>query len=168
MARVAQLTLQYFGLVVKGSAGELALMVMEGATKGTRSRVLQGNSGWITFRNEAGKPTRNARCWHKIGTVGERCPGSGHYICRGISSRFTDVKTSKLTSIQDCTRPHTWGPYLKYDPRINSVFTGSRTLSLEQNWTLVDCPSSPCYVVLIVGYRTLGRHVIFWRYMIVS
>jgi len=44
--------------------------------------VLQGNGGWITFRNEAVKPTRNARCWQKIGTVGKRRPGSDHYLSR--------------------------------------------------------------------------------------
>ena len=38
LVRVAQLKLQYFGQVVRGNVGELALMAMNGAMKGTRSR----------------------------------------------------------------------------------------------------------------------------------
>jgi len=82
MVRVAQLKLQYFGHVVRGSAGELALVVMEGTMDGTRPRAATKNSSRITVRNGVVKPNKNARCWRKIGTVGERCPGSGHYLSR--------------------------------------------------------------------------------------
>jgi len=81
MARVAQLKLKYFGHVMRGSAGELTLMLMEG----TRLRGAPRKSRWITFRNGVVKPTRNARCWHKIGTDGERCPGSGYYLSRNLN-----------------------------------------------------------------------------------
>jgi len=73
---MAQLKLQYFCRVVKGSADELVLMMMEGI----RPRGAPRKQRSITLRNKAVKPTRNARCWHKIGTVGERCSGSGHYL----------------------------------------------------------------------------------------
>jgi hypothetical protein len=38
MARVAQLKFQYFGHVVRGSAGELAMVVLEGSVEGVRHR----------------------------------------------------------------------------------------------------------------------------------
>jgi len=93
--RSAQLKLQYSGHVGRGSAGELALMLMEGPWKEPGRGVLQGNSGWITFRNGAVKPTRNAGCWHKLGTVGERCPGSGRYLSR-THIRGTYLKKKSL------------------------------------------------------------------------
>jgi len=77
-----------------------------------RNQVLQGNGGWITFRNEAVKPTRNARCWHKIGTVGERCPGSDHYLSRSLLEERTLRRRSscslKPNSCQrhDSTQPN--------------------------------------------------------------
>jgi len=85
--RGVQPNLLYFGHVLRGNTCHLAHMVMEGAMEDTRSRdALQGNGGWTTFWNGAFKPTKNARCWHKIGTVGERCPGSSHYHCHRTSS----------------------------------------------------------------------------------
>jgi len=36
MARVVKLKLQYFGQVARGSAGQLALTVLEGSMEGTR------------------------------------------------------------------------------------------------------------------------------------
>jgi len=51
--------------------GELAVMVMEGVVEGTR---LKRNHGFTTFGNGVVKPTRNARCRHKIGTVREYFP----------------------------------------------------------------------------------------------
>ena len=61
MAKVAHLKLQYFGHVVRGSAGELALIVMEGAMEGNRPRVAP-RKHWLDNIQEwsGSKPIRNS------------------------------------------------------------------------------------------------------------
>jgi len=48
MARVVKLKLQYFGHVARGSAGQLALTVLEGSMEGTRYQGKPRNNGSTT------------------------------------------------------------------------------------------------------------------------
>jgi len=67
MSRVAQLKLNYFNPGVRGSAGELALMVLEGAMEGTRLNGAPRKQWLDNIQEWSGN--RNTRCWHKIRTV---------------------------------------------------------------------------------------------------
>ena len=54
MAKVAFLKLQYFGHVTRGSAGQLALTVLEGTVEGKPANDTKGSledSGWMTSSN---------------------------------------------------------------------------------------------------------------------
>jgi hypothetical protein len=83
MAKVALLKLQYFGNMVRGSAGELALMAMEGAMEGTRP-MGASRKQWLDNIPERSEQTYQEyyRRWHKISAGGERCHSGG----RGTSS----------------------------------------------------------------------------------
>ena len=56
MAKVVKLKLQYFGHVVRGSAGQLALTVLEGSMEGTRyqgkprRRWLNDTEDWTVYK----------------------------------------------------------------------------------------------------------------------
>jgi len=43
MAKVVKLKLQHFGHVARGSAGQLALTVLEGSMEGTLEHVIKAN-----------------------------------------------------------------------------------------------------------------------------
>jgi len=83
MGRVAKLKLQYFGHITRGSAGQLALTVLEGITKGLRHQG-RPRRQW-TLKSELaakGDVTRSSTTEKKdIGVV---------VCCRQPSSRKVD------------------------------------------------------------------------------
>ena len=51
MRRVAKLKLQYFGHITPGSAGQLALTVLEGIVEGLRHQGRREDSGYTTLKS---------------------------------------------------------------------------------------------------------------------
>jgi len=79
MGRVAKLKLQYFGHITRGSAGQLALTVLEGIMEGSRHQG-RPRRQWIHDTEEwTGCEYIQLRC-HKIGHSGEERYQSGHLL----------------------------------------------------------------------------------------
>jgi len=52
MERVAKLKLQYFGHITRGSAGQLALTVLEGIMEGHGIKANREDNGYMTLKSE--------------------------------------------------------------------------------------------------------------------
>ena len=59
MGRVAKLKLQYFGPITRGSAGHLAITVLEGITKGYGIKADREDSGYTTLKSGLAANTFN-------------------------------------------------------------------------------------------------------------
>ena len=89
MGRVAKLKLQYFGHITRGSAGQLALTVLEGIMEGLRHQgrprrqwIHDIEDDWLRIHSAKGDVTRSSTMEKKdIGVV---------VCCRQPSSRKVD------------------------------------------------------------------------------